>query len=98
METYWLILALGAVTYFTRFAGHLIISQFGVLHPRVRAALDAVPAAVITTLVVPSVIDGGLNERLAFAVAVLAAFRFSVLPTLFIGLATLAILRLVLPA
>lgn len=96
MDAVWLILALGAVTYFTRASGHLIVSQFGALHPRVLAALDAVPAAVITTIVIPPVINGGLEERVAFVVAVLVGFRLSMIPTILIGLAVLSALRLVM--
>lgn len=94
METIWLILALGAITYFTRSSGYLIVSRFGRLHPRVLAALDAVPAAVLTTIVIPPVISGGLAERLAFMVALLVGFRLSVIPTILIGLIVLSGLRL----
>lgn len=93
METIWLILALGAITYITRSSGYLIVSRFGRFHPRVLAALDAIPAAVLTTIVIPPVINGGLAERLAFMVALMVAFRFSVIPTMLIGLVVLSGLR-----
>lgn len=96
MDVIWLILALAAVTYFTRSVGHLIVAQFGTLHPRVLAALDAVPAAVITTIVIPPVINGGMAEKVAFIVTILVGFRLSIIPTLLIGLAVLSLLRLLL--
>ena len=92
-ETYWLILALGIATYATRSLGYLIVAQFGTLHPRVMAALDAVPAAVITTIVLPPVIEGGLAERLTFVIAVLSSLRLSMPITLFISIVVLALLR-----
>lgn len=92
-DTYWLILALGIATYATRSLGYLIVAQFGILHPRVMAALDAVPAAVITTIVLPPVIEGGLAERLAFVIAVLLSLRLSMPITLAISIVVLALLR-----
>ena len=50
---YGLIITLGLVTYATRIGGHLILSRFGRLNPRLEAALDAVPAAVMTAIVAP---------------------------------------------
>ena len=92
-DTFWLILALGIATYATRSLGYLIVAQFGTLHPRVMAALDAVPAAVITTIVLPPVIEGGLAERLTFVIAVLSSLRLSMPITLFISIVVLALLR-----
>lgn len=92
-ETYWLILALGVATYATRSLGYLIVAQFGTLHPRVMAALDAVPAAVITTIVLPPVIEGGLAERLTFVIAVLLSLRISMPITLAISIVVLGLLR-----
>ncbi|MEP3232956.1 MAG: AzlD domain-containing protein [Hyphomicrobiales bacterium] len=92
-ETFWLILALGIATYATRSLGYLIVSQFGTLHPRVLAALDAVPAAVITTIVLPPVIEGGLAERLTFVIAVLLSLRLSMPITLAISIVVLGLLR-----
>lgn len=94
MEAITLIAMLGAVTYFTRSVGHLIISRFGTIHPRVLAALDAVPAAVLTTIVIPPVVDGGVPERAAFLIALLVGFRLPMIPTIAIGLAALSLLRL----
>lgn len=95
MSAFWLIIVLGGVTYFTRISGHLMVSRFGVLHPRLQAALDAVPAAVITAIIIPPVIEGGLPERVAFVVAVLAGLRFSMVSTVVIGLVALVTLRAV---
>ena len=50
--TIWTILAAALATYLTRVGGHLVLSRFQKLDPRVEAALDAVPAAVMTASVV----------------------------------------------
>ena len=61
-STLWIILAGAAVTYLTRVGGHLVLSRFERVHPRVEAALDAVPAAVLTTLVAPALVQAGPAE------------------------------------
>ena len=67
--TFWIIVAGAVVTYLTRIGGHLVLSRFERVHPRVEAALDAVPAAVLTTLVAPALIHAGPAELAALAVA-----------------------------
>ena len=57
--TTWIILAGGLATYLTRIGGHLVLSRFSSIHPRVEAALNAVPAAVLTTLVAPAAVFSG---------------------------------------
>ena len=57
------------MTYLTRIGGHLVLSRFEHIHPRVEAGLNAVPAAVLTTLVAPAAMDGGPIELTALAVA-----------------------------
>ena len=88
-----LILALALATYGTRVAGHLILSRFERLDPRVEAALDAVPAAVITALVAPAVLANGVADTIAAGVTILAALRLPVIPTLIIGAVTVSVLR-----
>ena len=60
--TFWIILAGAIATYLTRVGGHLVISRFENIHPRVEAGLNAVPAAVLTTLVAPEVLHAGPAE------------------------------------
>jgi uncharacterized membrane protein len=84
----------GAVmTYLTRIGGHLIVSRFERIHPRVQAGLDAVPAAVLTTLVAPAVVDAGPNEWVAIAIAALLGLRLSLLPVVVLGTVVLVLLR-----
>jgi uncharacterized membrane protein len=51
----------------------------------VRAALDAVPVAVLTAVIAPSLAKGGLADVAAAAVTVIAAFRLPLLPAVVIG-------------
>jgi len=88
-----LILACGLVTYATRAGGDLILSRFGRLTPRVEAALDAVPAAVMTAIVVPMALATGVAETLAALVTILASLRLSMPATLFVGIGSLFALR-----
>ncbi|MBN9268917.1 MAG: AzlD domain-containing protein, partial [Mesorhizobium sp.] len=48
---FWITIAAAVATYLTRIGGHLVISRFENIHPRVEAGLNAVQAAVLTTLV-----------------------------------------------
>jgi uncharacterized membrane protein len=88
-----LILALGAVTYATRIGGDLVLTRFRRLNPRVEAALDAVPAAVMTALVAPMALMTGAAETLAAAATVAAALRLPMLAAVTIGVAAVAALR-----
>lgn len=91
--TFWIIVGGAIMTYLTRVGGHMVLSRFDRIHPRVQAGLDAVPAAVLTTLVAPAVIQAGPNEWIAIAVAGLVGLRVSLLPMVAIGTVLLVILR-----
>ena len=81
-----LILLTGVVTYVTRTAGHVVLARFRKLHPRVEAALEAVPGAVLVTLVLPPALTNGPVELVAMVAALIASFRLSPLPVLAIGM------------
>lgn len=92
-ETVWIILAAAVATYLTRIGGHLVLSRFDRVHPRVEAALNAVPAAVLTTLVAPALLHAGPAEFVALAVAFLVSLRFSLMPMFLAGAIVLIVLR-----
>ncbi|MEM1377636.1 MAG: AzlD domain-containing protein [Pseudomonadota bacterium] len=71
--TVWIIIAAALATYFTRAIGHVVLSRFKEIPPRLEAALNAVPAAVLTTIVVPSLAFGSLADQLALITAGVAA-------------------------
>lgn len=65
LDLWLIILGGGLLTYLTRIGGHLLIARIGALPPRLEAALNAVPAAVITTIVAPVIVSGTWAERLS---------------------------------
>jgi uncharacterized membrane protein len=91
--TLWIILAGAIVTYLTRAGGHLVLSRFDRIHPRVEAALDAVPAAVLTTLVAPAAVSAEPVELVALVAAGLVALRYDMLAMFLAGAGLLALLR-----
>lgn len=91
--TFWIIVAGAVVTYLTRIGGHLLLSRFDRIHPRIEAGLDAVPAAVLTTLVAPAAAQGSPAEWAALAVAGLVAWRGGLTATFVAGAVTLILLR-----
>ncbi len=95
-ETIWIILAGAAATYLARAGGHVVLSRFDRIHPRVEAGLDAVPAAVLTTLFAPSLFNGGPAEIAAMVVAGLLALRFTLMPMFIGGAVALVALRYLL--
>lgn len=88
-STMWIILWGGVLTYLTRIGGHLVLSRFERVHPRVEAGLDAVPAAVLTTLVAPAMLSAGPVELVALVVAGLVALRTGLLAMFLTGAAVL---------
>ena len=94
-DVFFLIAALGLVTLATRAGGYVMIRMFKTIHPRVEAALDAVPAAVLTTIVVPVAMTSGWKEALTIMTAALVGLRFGIIGVLVFGTAMIAVLRLV---
>lgn len=80
------------LTYATRVGGYLILSRFDRIPPRAVAALDAVPAAVMTTLFAPLLLVGW-REALALVVAILAGMRFGLIPIVALGTGAIILLR-----
>ena len=88
-----LILALGVATYGTRIAGHLVLSRFERLNPRVEAALDAVPIAVITALVAPAVLARSYADAKPSPPLVVTVIAGSLHRDAVIGAVTVSLLR-----
>ncbi len=91
--TMWIILGAALATYVTRIGGHLVLSRFEKVHPRVEAGLNAVPAAVLTTLVAPAAMSAGPIELLSLAIAGLVSLRANMLVTFLMAAAVLIGLR-----
>lgn len=88
-----IIAAAAILTYGTRIGGHLVLSRFQRIHPRVQAGLDAVPTAVLTSIIAPYAVSAGPAEVVTLAVAALGSLRFSPLTTIVISAAVLIALR-----
>jgi uncharacterized membrane protein len=80
-------------TYLTRIGGYLIIKRFRTIPPRVEAGLNAVPAAVLTTLVAPAALTGGPETAIALVVSLIAGLRISGLALIAIGWAVAMAIR-----
>ena len=91
--TFWIIIAAAIATYLTRIGGHLVISRFDHIHPRVEAGLNAVPAAVLTTLVAPELLTAGPAEWSALIVAALVSLRGGLMSMFLVGAAVLILAR-----
>lgn len=91
--TFWIIIAGAIATYLTRVGGHLVISRFDHIHPRVEAGLNAVPAAVLTTLVAPAALSAGPAEWAALAVAAVVSLRGGLMAMFLAGAAVLILAR-----
>ena len=76
LATVWLILAAAVATYVTRIGGYVLITRMRTLPPRLEQALNAVPAAVLTTLWAPAFFTSGWDVRLSLIVAALVSLRY----------------------
>lgn len=92
-EIWWIILLAGGLTYLTRTGGHLLLARIGSIPPRLDAALNAVPAAVLTTIVTPALVSGGWPECIAILVCIVLALRLPLIVTVAIGTAMVAFAR-----
>lgn len=88
-----LILAAAVATYLTRIGGYLLITRLKSMPPRIEAGLNAVPVAVLTTLVAPAFYAGGPEVKAAMAAALLIGLRWSSISMLAIGWAVVMVWR-----
>jgi len=93
---YALILTAAFMAFLTRIGGHLILTRFTPLHPRVEAALEAVPIAVLGALIAPAILLGGPAELIASIVAGVVALRASTAWVIVSGVVVLMVLRRVM--
>jgi len=87
-----LFLAMGAVTYGTRIAGLLVSDKLKLSH-RGREAFNAIPAAVLISVIAPTALATGWPETLAAVVTAFAALRLPLLATIATGVAAVVLLR-----
>jgi uncharacterized membrane protein len=86
------VLSMAAATAFTRLAG-LAMPAAALRRPRVRAAFEALPAAVLAALIAPTVLATGWAETIAAAITALLALRLPLIAVVAVGVASVATLR-----
>lgn len=90
-DTLIAILAMTLATYATRLSG-LVVGRYLPREGRIKHALDALPPAVLTAVIAPAVVSGPA-EMIAGAVTLLMALRFSLFPSMLVGVVTIVICR-----
>ncbi|MGK6312100.1 AzlD family protein [Neorhizobium sp. DT-125] len=93
MDMAFLIAAAAVATFLTRIGGYVLITRMKTIPPRMEQALNAVPAAVLTTLVAPAFFDGGWDVKIAMLVALVASLKYPGLLMLAVGWAAAMICR-----
>ena len=86
------IAGMAGATWLTRVSGYLVgrWMRFG---PRSKAALEAMPPAILTAIIAPMVLTEGIAEAAAAVVTVLAAMRLPTMAAVALGVAAVAGLR-----
>ncbi len=93
LQTLIIIFAGAVATYLTRVGGYVLMTRLKSIPARVEAGLNAVPVAVLTTLVAPAFFEGGYDVKLGMIVALIVGLRFPGLIMLFAGWALVVALR-----
>ncbi len=89
------IVLMAMTTWFTRVAGFMLLRE-RTLGPRVRAVMEAAPGCVLITVIAPHFVTTNPADILGLAIALVAATRFSLLPTVVISVVATALLRALL--
>jgi uncharacterized membrane protein len=95
-HTLMLILLMGIATYSTRIVGYWLL-RGRIVDGRMKAALDAVPPAILMAVIAPAVFLQGKAEMIAGVLTLVAALlRLPLLVTILVGMASVVLFRLVL--
>lgn len=89
------ILLVAATTYLTRILGYVLLKNKA-LSNKQRKILEVVPGCVLISVIAPYFVKDNVADLLAIAITLLAASRFSLLPTVAISMLSAALLRTVL--
>ncbi len=87
------ILGMALASYGCRLTGLLLGGRLA-LAGRAKAALDAIPPAVLTAVIAPTLLATGWPETLAGAVTILAALRLPLIGVIATGVAAVVVLRM----
>ncbi|MCA1440359.1 AzlD family protein [Ensifer sp. IC4062] len=86
------ILMMASVTYLTRVLGYVAL-RGRTLGYRATAVMEAAPGCVLISVMGPDFVSDEPASLIALAITLAAATRFSVLPTVLIGVASAGVLR-----
>ena len=89
------ILLVAATTYLTRILGYVLLKN-KTLSNKQRKILEVVPGCVLISVIAPYFVKDNVADLLAIAIILIAASRFSLLPTVVISMLSSALLRTVL--
>jgi uncharacterized membrane protein len=90
------IIGMGVATYTTRLSG-LLLMRGVIVKGRLKAALDAVPPAVLMAVIAPTIFMSGIaNALAAFVTGVAAYFRLPLLVTILVGMTSVVLFRLLI--
>ena len=90
------IIGMALATYATRASGLYLMRGVSVMG-RLKAALDALPPAILMAVIAPTILTTGIAETIAAALTAVAAFmRLPLVVTILIGVVSVVLLRLVL--
>ena len=90
------IIGMALATYATRASG-LYLMRGVTVTGRLKAALDALPPAILMAVIAPTILTTGIAETIAAGLTAVAAFiRLPLVVTILIGVVSVVLLRLVL--
>lgn len=89
------IFLMAGVTYLTRIGGYILLRN-RVLSKRATAVMEAAPGCVLISVIAPDFVADNPADLLALAITIFAATRFSMLPTVMIGIVSAGICRVLL--
>lgn len=90
------ILGMSLATYASRISGFFLLGGFQP-RGRMKAALDALPPAILMAVIAPTILLSGWAETIAAAITTVAAyFRLPLALTIIIGVVSVVVLRLLL--
>ncbi|MBX8802596.1 AzlD family protein [Ochrobactrum sp. MR28] len=86
------IVLMASVTYLTRIGGYVLLRNC-TLSKRATAVMEAAPGCVLISVIAPDFVSDRPADLLALAITILAATRFSMLPTVIIGIVSAGLCR-----
>lgn len=86
------IVLMAGTTYLTRVLGYVVLRK-RTLSPRMTAVMDNVPGCVLISVIAPAFVSDRPADLLALGITLAAASRWSVLPTVMIGITSAGLLR-----